>query len=319
MPTARVHGGPDADGPAPHDFSANANACGPCPAALAAVQCADASRYPDPAYHALRAALGRLHGVGAERIVIAASASEFIMRITAAAARPGHAVQVPRHAYGDYAWAAGAHGLAVRHEVGDGLCLAWACDPSSPLGQGGGAGMPPAGVPLVLDAAYAPLRLHGDAARCDAAWQLWSPNKALGLTGVRGAYAVAPAGADAALVERIERLAPSWPAGAHGVAMLQAWADDAVQAWVRGCLPTLRAWKQRQAGLCESLGWQVLPSEAHFFCVRSDALASRLPALRAHGVQLRDCASFGLPGHLRLATLAPAHQDALAAAWAAVR
>ena len=38
-------------------------------------------------------------------------------------------------------------------------------------------------------------------------------------------------------------------------------------------------------------------------------------ALRAQGVKLRDCASFGLPGHVRLGVLAPPAQQALAAAW----
>ena len=41
MVSARVHGGPDARGAVPHDFSTNANAVGPCPQALAAVQAAD--------------------------------------------------------------------------------------------------------------------------------------------------------------------------------------------------------------------------------------------------------------------------------------
>ncbi|MBQ1766317.1 MAG: aminotransferase, partial [Aquincola sp.] len=83
----RTHGGPDARGPARFDFSTNANAAGPCPMALAAAQAADASRYPDPSYTALRARLAALHGVAPQRILLAASASEFIQRITAVGAR----------------------------------------------------------------------------------------------------------------------------------------------------------------------------------------------------------------------------------------
>ena len=47
-----LHGGPDAAGVPVFDFSTNSNACGPCPEALHAVQAADATRYPDPAYTA---------------------------------------------------------------------------------------------------------------------------------------------------------------------------------------------------------------------------------------------------------------------------
>ena len=65
--SALLHGGPDSLGAAPHDFSTNSNACGPCPLTLAAVQQADATRYPDPAYTDLRAQLAAFHGASAHR------------------------------------------------------------------------------------------------------------------------------------------------------------------------------------------------------------------------------------------------------------
>jgi histidinol-phosphate aminotransferase len=37
--------------------------------------------------------------------------------------------------------------------------------------------------------------------------------------------------------------------------------------------------------------------------------------LRADGIKLRDCASFGLPGHVRLGVLPPQSQQALKEAW----
>jgi histidinol-phosphate aminotransferase len=324
----RMHGGPDGLGAPLHDFSTNSNACGPCPQALAAVQGADATRYPDALYTDLRAQLAAWHGVAMERVLLAASASEFIFRITAwVAQQGGGSVWLPSHSYGDYASAAQTWGM---QRVDDALeaALRWACDPSSPLGQaqplrdawqeGGGVG--------VLDRAYEPLRLNGalalPAAQLDKVWQLWTPNKALGLTGVRAAYVIAPLDADDA-VAALERLCPSWPMGAHGVAMLQAWVQPQVQAWLGDSLQTLRAWKARQLALCESLGWNCLPSEANFFCARTDRSASALPQalheLRAQGIKLRDAASFGLSGHVRLGVLPPASQDALAQAWRGLR
>jgi len=125
------HGGPDALGVPAHDFSTNANACGPCPEALEQVRAADVSRYPDPAYTALRARLAAWHGVEPARIVPAASASEFIRRITAWVAqadRGGHGeVALPSMAYADYAAAARACGLGVVHAPHrhNNLRLAW--------------------------------------------------------------------------------------------------------------------------------------------------------------------------------------------------
>lgn len=327
MPNAcLMHGGPDVQGVPLHDFSTNANACGPCPEALAAVQQADATRYPDPAYAALRAQLAVFHGVAPARIVLAGSASEFIHRITALAAQRGvRAVAVPQHGYGDYAQAARAWGLAVQHAPGVGAALHWACEPSSPLGRGDAmlADWLQAGVPAqtlcVLDCAYQPLRLEGVAlppGRLGALWQLWTPNKALGLTGVRAAYAIAPQGSEtdaAALVA----LAPSWPVGAHGVALLQAWVQPRTQCWLAECLPTLRDWKARQVALCAAMGWQVLPgSQANYFCARPPGAArpERLRDLRAQGIKLRDATSFGLTGWYRLGVLGPQAQEALLAA-----
>lgn len=317
----RQHGGPDGRGAAVHDFSTNANACGPCPQALAAVRAADPTRYPDPASTALREQLAQWHAVAPGRIVVAASASEFIFRITGWARRAGAgAVALPPHAYGDYAHAARGWGLETRVRPAH-APLAWACEPSSPLGgqEVGVEEAVAAGATVVLDRAYEPLRLAGGCSVAgpvlDRLWQLWSPNKALGLTGLRAAYAIAP---DAEAAAALDALAPSWPLGAHGVALLEAWCAPATQAWLAASREILRTWKEKQLALCRELGWDVAPGNANFMVAAAPDLVRALPALRDRGVQLRDCASFGLPGRVRLSVQSPAAQDALAAAWRAV-
>jgi histidinol-phosphate aminotransferase len=309
----RIHGGPDAFGAVQFDFSTNGNACGPCPAALAAIQQADASQYPDASYTVLREQLAAFHGVDVQRVVLAGSASEFIFRITAmVAGRGGRSISLPLHSYGDYAHAASTHGLKITEA---GVCdLCWACEPSSPLGQAHADWRSAKFAVRVLDRAYEPLRLHGfleHHADLHKLWQVYSPNKALGLTGVRAAYAIAPTDAEAD-IEIMNQLCPSWPIGAHGVAMLEAWTQPEVQAWLAGSLVKLWQWKIQQIALCESLGWTVLPSLANFFVCQADI---DLAALRQHGIKLRDCTSFGLPGHVRISVQAPAAQDALHKTW----
>lgn len=326
----RVHGGPDAYGVPRFDFSTNSNACGPCPGALAAVQQADATRYPDFSYTALRTRLATFHGVDAARVALAGSASEFIFRMTAWVAqrsgpKRGRKVCLPLHGYGDYTQAAQACGLGLTCDASKAQ-LVWACEPSSPLGCVHTAW--PDGVlhastvvddqvPVVLDCAYAPLRLEGepslDARQVGRVWQLWSPNKALGLTGVRAAYAIAPAGGEDA-VRALDALAPSWPLGVHGEALLQAWVQPEVQNWLTESLHTLRRWKAMQIDMLQGQGWTCLPSEANFFCARPQATegwVAMLEQLRAAGIKLRDTASFGLPGHVRLGVQPPVAQDAL--------
>lgn len=313
MNGTRVHGGPDERGPATHDFSTNANACGPCPEVLQRLAAADAARYPDGAYTSLREELAARHGVAPGRIALAGSASEFIFRITGLVARhraPG--VAVPRHAYGDYAAAARAWHMEVV-KGGTEAALVWTCEPSSPFGQPDERLDACDATPglLVCDRAYEPLRLQGEPRDLPSqAWQLWTPNKALGLTGVRGAYAIAPPGAEA-LVAELDALAPSWLLGAHGVAMLLAWCEPGVQQWLEDCRPLLREWKERQMDVCEDLGWTVHDSDTNFFVAECGLRPVDHEELRGHGIQLRDCGSFGLRGHVRLAALPPGSQDAL--------
>jgi histidinol-phosphate aminotransferase len=317
------HGGPDALGAPRWDFSTNANACGPCPLALAALQQADARHYPDPAYTALRERLAAFHGVATERIVLAASASECIGRITAALARDGaQRVWLPALAYGDYARSATAWGLTRVSDPAQ-ADLLWLCEPSSPLGgaEPMAAELAKLGGVVVLDRAYEPLRLTGACSLDDAAlqrvWQLWSPNKALGLTGVRGAYAIAPLHG-AALAASLHALAPSWPLGAHAVAMLGVWAQADAQAWLAHSRQRLAGWKTAQIDRLQALGWTCLPSNAPFFCSRP-ATPLDAHALRTAGVKLRDTRSLGLPNHWRLSVQPPDAQAALITALQAQR
>ncbi|MDF3823587.1 aminotransferase class I/II-fold pyridoxal phosphate-dependent enzyme, partial [Leptospira sp. 96542] len=126
----------------------------------------------------------------------------------------------------------------------------------------------------------------------DQVWQLWSPNKALGLTGVRAAYVIAPLQAEEA-VAQLDALCPSWPLGTHGVALLQAWTEPETQAWVHSSLDRLRAWKTRQRELCAALGWRCAPSLANFFCADTGlSVAALTQALHSLRGRVRGCCSW---------------------------
>lgn len=324
------HGGPDAQGVPLHDFSTNSNAAGPCPQALAAVQQADASTYPDPAYTMLRQQLAALHGVAPDRVVLATSASEAMFRLAATARRchPDPSGELltwmPDAHYADVARACTAWGL-VRTPQPEQAAVLWACEPATPSGAAHARlaeqvqGLKPTQT-LVLDCAYTPLRLSGQASLDPQAlarvWQLWSPNKALGLTGVRGAYLLAPAQATPqrqTWLAALAALAPSWPLGAHAVALLDAWCRPEVQAWVHTSLGQLTEWKRTQLAALHARGWITVPSDANFLLARPpEAWLQRHPLANllahwrtAHGVKLRDATSFGHPGWVRVGVRPP--------------
>jgi len=333
------HGGSDA-GPAPlHDFSTNASPL-PAPAALLdALLCADRSRYPDPAYTALREQLGAAEGVSAARVLPASGGAEAIRRLSLAALLSGvRQVWVPQPGFGDYAAAAGALGLQLHpyarlEQVVDGLrrwqapALVWVCDPCNPTGESPiradwlalAAALAETGSPLVIDQAYEPLRLTGAselpaelAARC---WRLICPNKALALTGVRAAYLLAPETDEVGLLAHARRLAPSWVLSAEGCALLMHWHSENTRAHLRQLRPRLSAWRDTQRHMLSQLNWQQRDSSTPFWLARppqdSEGLLS---ALRTRGIKLRDARSFGLAGWLRLSTQTPASQQALLSA-----
>ncbi|MDI1258364.1 pyridoxal phosphate-dependent aminotransferase [Aquabacterium sp.] len=332
MPPLNEHGGPDSGPPIAHDFSSNANPLGAPDEVVQAIHAADRQRYPDPAYQALREYLAQVLDVEAGRVLPTAGSSEAIRRLTLAASLQGvRQVWVPQPGYGDYRSAALALGLhAQGHADGEALLaalkaqvgpsLVWLCEPCNPTGQT----LPPAfwaalaelkrqrPVTVVLDRAYEPLRLTGQdpvpTAFADQCWQLCSPNKALGLTGVRAGYVIAPI-EDALLgVANVQALAPSWVLSAEGVAMLQAWHQAGTQAWLARSRQTLLLWMAAQTMALTRLGWHCQPSVVPFMLARP---AQSVNGLRAHGIKLRDATSFGMPGWVRLSAQAPGSQQAL--------
>lgn len=309
-PLQAEHGGPDSGPPAAFDFSTNASPLGPPPALLAAVQAADRRNYPDPSYRALRRRLG-----DDDLVLPTAGGAEGIRRLTLTALLAGRReVWVPQPGFGDYALAAQALGLAVKSYAQPAdirptaPAVVWICEPCNPTGASVPA-WPELDALVIVDRAYEPLRLQGDTPALPAgAWQLVCPNKALGLTGIRAGYAIAPR-ADEVWGHALS-LAPSWVLSAEGVAMLTHWPDDATQRWLADARATLRDWTAAQHALLADLDWQQRESCTHFWLARPPR-ADCAPRLRERGIRVRDATSFGLPGWVRVSAQPPAAQQAL--------
>jgi histidinol-phosphate aminotransferase len=314
-PRLPEHGGPDSGPAAAHDFSTNASPLGPPPALWQAVQQANRHAYPDPHYRALRQQLAQAEHVDADLILPTAGGAEGIRRLTLAALLTGRReVWVPQPGFGDYALAAQALGLAVKPYAAPqdirptAPALVWLCEPCNPTGESL-ATLPQLDALVVVDRAYEPLRLTGTApALPPHAWQLVCPNKALGLTGVRAGYLVAPA-ADEVWAHALS-LAPSWVLSAEGVEMLSHWLTADTQKWLIGARTKLINWTDTQRTLLDCFGWQQQPSVTHFWLARPPH-ADMTAQLRARSIRVRDATSFGLAGWVRVSAQPPAAQEAL--------
>ena len=347
MNEAVTHGGPDSGPAVKWDFSSNANVRLQPAALMQTLAETDRSAYPDPSYVALRSTLAAASACKPGQIVPTSGSSEGIRRLTLAAMLHGvREVWVPHPGYGDYAAAANALGLAVRPWIDAPQALAevperarstpvlwWLCEPCNPTG----ASLPTAfwqalqtvqahGVPLIvaIDRAYEPLRLIGADPVPDevanACWQLWSPNKSCGLTGVRAGWMQAPQpshtpwGPTAA---QLDQLAPSWVLSAEGVSLLSQWHGPEVQTWLVESRQQLAQWQAAQVHALSELGWTHRPSSVTPFMLSRPPLrsSSQLPellaALRVRGIKLRDASGFGLPGWVRWRAHEPAAGRAL--------
>lgn len=310
-----VHGGTDAGPPVTWDFSTNANCLGPSPPATSAVLAADPGPYPDPTYRRTREALAALHHTHPDRVAVGAGASELVLRLVRAVPGP---VATLSSTFAEYARCARienrrllvADTLSELAEVARDAGLVFVCSPNTPDGRGARweelravAQATPRAV-KVLDLAYLPLA-QGELPTPDGWVHLHAPNKAHGMTDIRAAYLLAPEGLSSQLAD----IAPAWVVSTPGVAFLEAITSPEARSWVEGTLPELHRLRDLLARRLRERRLEVEVGAANFLMVRG--IAGLAPVLRSAGIKVRECASFGLPGWVRLSAQPEPGVDAL--------
>jgi histidinol-phosphate aminotransferase len=317
-----IHGGTDAAAEPRYDFSSNANPLGPCPVVLQAVQRADLTRYPDPLYTRLRECLAAHHGVSPERIVVGSGASELILRMIQ---RSNGVVRQLGPTFGEYARGA----LVARRKLvtlrtpaaflraqSRHSGIGFLCWPNNPTGEQWPLELVSAAAaagPLVIDLAYAAMCEPAAIADIEAAgaraYRLYSPNKAHGLTGVRGAYVITPR-----IDRRLALQAPSWVIGREAEAMLSACIQPRARAWLGSTIPKFAAWRKELSRSLREGGLAVRESPSTFLLAEVGNATRVTRRLREHRIRVRDATSFGLERWIRVSAQGPqAHRALLAA------
>ena len=318
MPPA-THGGSGAR----IDLSASLNPLGPSPTAVRAARDATLDRYPDPGAAPLRAAAAARHGVPEHRVVPLPGAAWALWFCSVALLQPGDRCVALGPSFSEYARNAAICG-AEFHEVrslealetalpGAAMCVL--ANPGNPHGRA----LPATRLATICEAhpqtafvvdeafaAFAPpgtsLTAHGPPPA--NAVVVRSLTKELGLPGLRIGYAVA--GED---LTALTQAVPAWPLAAPDLAAAAAGLADpdhvtrgaeVARSHVRRLQDALTA-----AGACPS------PTDANYVLARAPGLRRRLAA---QGIAVRDCASFGLPDHVRIAAPRPQELDEVVAA-----
>lgn len=321
------------------DFSANINPYGPAPEVLEAYKNADISRYPDRDCLAFGAGVSASTGVEADGIIVGNGSAELIDHLARTLLKRGDTSLVVGPAFSEYERSSairGAHVARFTRDVSpDGVSLddealavrigserprlVWLCNPNNPTGDLLGAGevarilraTKAVGGTLVVDEAYVDLILTGRADDLTGLLKdgglvlLRSMTKGHALAGLRLGYALAPP----EVVGGIEGVRPPWtvssPAQAAGLAALSPGAGAHVEESVR----LMRGQMEYLRRGFRGLGVAVLPGVTNYLLARvGDTLGSGARVRRrllGEGLLVRDCASFGLPGHIRVAARLP--------------
>lgn len=324
------------------DFSVSTNPYGPAPAVVEAIRRAAVSVYPDPAATAARRRLGAHLGVAPARLALGNGAADLLWGLARALVRPGAAALIVEPTFSEFRRAAQAAGGALvewraRPEDGFAIDLAavadraracqaevvYLCAPNVPTGTAVAAAVVAelaAALPracLVLDQSFLLLSERaGDLTvpLPDNVACVRSLTKEHNLPGLRVGYVLA----SEPLLARLAAQRPAWSTSAPAQAAVIASCDEgAFVAASRARLLADRAGLEAALGP-RGLGLETVPTSAAFFLVRvGDAAALRRRLLAEHRVLVRDCASFGLPDHVRLGARPPADcQRLLAALWA---
>ncbi len=258
------------------DLSMSLNPLAPDPTPTLASHLDSLSRYPDTTDATL--ALADAIGVERSRLLLTNGGAEAIALVGAELRRGW--VDEP-----DFS-------LYRRHlealEVG---APRFRSNPHNPTGRLAGAGESAE----VWDEAFYPLATglwtRGDAD--SGAIVVGSLTKILACPGLRLGYVLGP---DEDLVSGLAARQPRWSVGAVAAAALPQLLESVdLASWARG----IAALRGQLSALLVASGLRPRPSDASYMLV--DGGAGLREALAPHGVVVRDCASFGMPGSVRIA------------------
>ena len=311
------------------DFSSNILPFGPSPKVLSAIRNAAIDRYPDRECGLLRTEISGLHSIEVDRILVGNGCSELIHLIASALIRPSDPVLVVGPTFSEYARATRLANGNVRFclasaetefaipigalevELASGRYkVVWICNPNNPTGRSitreqliAWLQKYPKTV-FVVDESYIEFTEAGESlVHCELEnlIVLRSMTKAYAIAGLRLGYAVMGQALHHAI--RVRR-APWSVNSLAQTAGIEAIRD---QEYYLDAMARLHVAKQSfVSGLVER-GFRPHDSDTCFLLLPIDNAVDARNELLAQGLVVRDCRSFGIDEHLRIAIHEPAN------------
>ncbi len=323
-----IHGGFHSGEGVALDFSSNVNPFGPSPRVWEALRSVTIGEHPDPRAAPLREFLAAYESVSTDQILVGNGSVELIYALAIAFVRPGDTVLVVAPTFGEYAAAARIMGAQVHEfrlqpqdnfalDVDELLAvvqrikprLLFICSPNNPTSTY----LTPQEIEqilrgcletlLVLDEAF--VRFLPDAwssnslLQCENLLILRSLTKDYALTGLRVGYALGLP----VVIDAIEKAQPPWSVNSFAQAAAIAALSD-TEFFTNSMRDLFRArddFAQRLAGI----GLPPLSTRMTYFLVSVPTAKELATRLLVRHLRVRDCTSFGLPQHVRIATRRP--------------
>jgi len=306
------------------DFSVNSNPYGPSPLVWDAIRATTLERYPDRECVALRHALTQRLDVPMSQLMIGNGTAELILLASMAFLQRGDPAMVVEPTFGEYDRCARLAGANPQHwratpETGFAIHpdeirkklnernyrVVFLCNPNNPTGQilplgalkGWSEKFP--NTLFVVDEAYLAFAPEMDTAislHYKNILVLRSMTKDYALAGLRLGYVV---GCEPA-IDALTNIRPAWNVNALAQAAGLAALRD--ENHLSDTLAKLRQEKEVLVAGLEGLGFTPFPSQTHYFLLPVENGAQFRFKLLQAGILVRDCASFGLPSCVRIAT-----------------
>lgn len=304
------------------DFSANLNPFGPPPGIKKAMSQTDITGYPDSRASELRRLLAAKLGVSEENVIVGSGSTELIRLVALAYFGRGDPVLIIEPTFGEYQVACQISGASIirqrradttfQLDIGETVKLIhkrrpkgiFIDNPNNPTGQylsleefkrlldAGKDSL------VVLDEAYITF--------VDNVWSsldlikgnnlliLRSMTKDYALAGLRLGYGVA----GEEIISTMRRICPPW--NVNAVAQQAGLVAVVAEGYLRQCQIKLKPAKSYLVAELSRLGLPSVPSAANFLLVKVGSARKFRRELLQRRMLVRDCASFGLPGYVRI-------------------
>lgn len=282
-------------------------------------------QYPDSEATELRQRLSERLAVFPDNILVGSGTTELIRLITSAYFRRGDSILIREPTYGEYEVASqivGAKPVKQWMKVEDSSAprveetmdlikqyhprAVFICNPNNPTGKY----LSRQEVEMVLDTIDDGLLVLDEAylTFVERGWSsidlifrgniviLHSMTKDYGLPGLRLGYAITTR----EITDKLRRVRPPWNVNAIAQKVGVMVLEDA--DYLEQTKGKIKEAKHYLIDELSRFGFQLLPSDTNYFLVKVGDAKSFRTALLKHGIQVRDCTSFGLPEYVRVGT-----------------